>query len=111
MFTFDKNALIESLAIILRILRTRQPEVRSFCNARFVRRLKNLPLHLIISKCVFILGHCTLHNIARLHRRQVFRNEGMLQIIGEILILRRLSDAAVVKDLICKFRHAQGRKK
>ena len=108
MFEFDRNVLIASLTSILRILRTREPNLRQFCNLRFIRRLSQVPEEQVVRKCVFILGHCTLHNIALLHRRGVFREKILLQIIRELLTLRKVNDVRIVRDLMDEFTHFEG---
>lgn len=108
MIPIDKKGLITSLGSILRILRNREPGLQQFCNVRFIRRLKSFPIHVLVAKCVFILGHCTLRNLALLHRRGVFREKTLLQIVGEILSLRRVHDVHAVKALMYDFRSFQG---
>ena len=95
MFNMDKQIIINNLVSILRILRT-------------IRYLRDLPICQIIRKCVFMLGNCSLHNIALLYRRGIFREKLFLQMIGELLILRKVADVRIVGDLMREFACLKG---
>ena len=108
MLNFDKSVLINNLRTILQILRTREPNLRDLCSEKFIRQIKNSSLEIIIKKCVFVLGHCTLRNIALLHRRGIFREKIFLQMIGELLTLRKVNDSRIIQNLMHEFNSFQG---
>lgn len=108
MFNISKKIIIDTLVSILRILRTREPWIQPFCNFRSIQRLRNLPIDQMIQKCVFILGSCSLRNISLLYRRGIFREKFFLQMIGELLTLRRVDDVQIVSDLMREFKGFEG---